>query len=129
MKLKEIVSCFLSKVYLCTPEEFTQTISSFEKYASSFEGGWKEVQISENKTIFKKGSEIALTFDYSGTKLEVQVHFEYIEEAGYMKVSVGNTGFPFEPLLSKSRYSQLLEELHEFIHTECALDLANPDEH
>lgn len=124
MKLKEIVSCYLSKVYLCTSDEFLQTLSAFERSAGRFEGNWKQVQISDTKTIYKKGSQVCLTFDYSGSKLEVQVHFEYIEETGYMKVSVGNTGFPFEPLLSKSRYSKLLEELHEFILVECSLKIA-----
>ena len=32
-----------------------------------------------------------------------------------MKISVGNWGFPFEPLMSKHRYLELLENIHSYI--------------
>jgi hypothetical protein len=39
----------------------------------------------------------------------------YSEADGTITVSVGNSGFPFEPLLSKPRYEKLLEEVNAFI--------------
>ena len=115
MKLKEIVSCYLTKAYDCDKETFDEVVSLFSDHANTFEADWRKFTKSEDKVVFEKGSSVALTFDYSGAKLEVQVIFEYNAEERQMKLSVGNWGFPFEPLMSKTRYLDLLENIHTFV--------------
>lgn len=115
MKLKEIVSCYLTKTYDCDKDSFDEVVALFHDHANTFEADWRKFTKSEDKVVFKKGSSVSLTFDYSGTKLEVQVIFEHDPEQGQMKLSVGNWGFPFEPLMSKTRYLELLENIHSFI--------------
>jgi len=115
MKLKEIVSCYLTKTYDCDKEAFGEVVALFHAHANTFEDDWRRFTNSGDKVVFKKGSAVSLTFDYSGTKLEVHVIFEHDPELSQMKLSVGNWGFPFEPLMSKTRYLELLENIHGFI--------------
>ncbi len=115
MKLKEIVSCYLTKTYKSDRETFEELVSLFQDKSNTFEEDWQKFTKSEDRVIFKKGTPVSLTFDYSGAKLEVQVIFEFNEQENHMKLSVGNWGFPFEPLMSKNRYLQLLESIHGFI--------------
>ena len=115
MRLKEIVSCYLTKSYRCNRATYDALIQMFERKSSSFGQNWKKQVKSAGKVLFKTGAPVALTFDYSGSKLEVQVIFEYDDGKDQMKLSVGNWGFPFEPLLSKKRYSEMLAKIHGFI--------------
>ena len=115
MKLKEIVSCYLTKSYKCDRATYGEIVDLFEEKANTFEDDWRKHTKSDDKVVFKKGAAIALTFHYSRPIAEVQVFFEYDEQSEEMKLSVGNSGFPFEPLLSKKRYLVLLEKIHSFI--------------
>jgi len=115
MKLKEIVSCYLTKTYGCDKTTFDEVVSIFHEQANTFEADWRRFTKTDDKVVFKKGASVALTFDYSGSKLEVQVIFEYDQDERQLKLSVGNWGFPFEPLMSKTRYLELLESIHSFV--------------
>ena len=115
MKLKEIVSCYLTKTYECDKETFVEVIALFHGHANTLEADWRKYTKSADKVVFKKGPSVALTFDYSGPKGEVQAVFEYDPDERRLKLSVGNWGFPFEPLMSKKRYRKLLENIHSFI--------------
>lgn len=119
MRLKEIVSCYPSKSFKGNRTEFESLVERFESKANSFECDWKRKEKSPDKIEFKKGKSISLTFDYSGTNLEVQVIFEFHEEKNEITIAAGNWGFPFEPLLSKKRYLKLLENIEAtLIHPE-----------
>lgn len=119
MKLKELVSCYLTNIYDCNKDTFEESITLFQEHANTFETDWKRFTKSEGKVVFKKGASISLIFDYSSTSPEVQVIFEFDPEKQQMKVSVGNWGFPFEPLMSKKRYIVLSENIHSFIKRRC----------
>lgn len=112
MKLKEIVSCYLTKCYHCDRATYDALVQMFEDRSNVFEEDWEKRVKSDTKVVFKKRAPVALTFDYSGEKLEVQVVFEYDDQKHEMKLSVGNWGFPFEPLISKKRYLELVEKIH-----------------
>ena len=115
MKLKEIVSCYLTKSYKCDRATCGEIVDLFAEKANPFEEDWRKHTKSDDKVVFKKGATISLTFHYSGPIPEVQVIFEYDEQRKEMELSAGNSGFPFEPLLSKKRYLALLEKIHSFI--------------
>lgn len=115
MRLKEIVSCYVTKSYDCRRPDFEEMLRLFEARGNVFEKDWKRVPKSDNRVIFLKGAPIDLTFDYTATHLEVQVIFEFEEERSRLKLSVGDTGFPFEPLLAKKRYVRLLEGIDRFL--------------
>ncbi|MCX7545435.1 hypothetical protein [Marinicella gelatinilytica] len=114
MKLKEIVSCYQTKTYVCDKTTFDKAIVAFDKHANSFENDWRKLIKTAHKVVYKKGSPVALTFDYS-SGLEVQVIFDFDSENKQMTVRVGNWGFPFEPLMAKQRYVELLDNIHSFI--------------
>ena len=115
MRLKEVVSCYLTKNYACNKATYDEVVALFHDHANTFEQDWQRFTESEDKVVFKKGASVALTFDYSGSELEVQVIFEYDSNAQQLMLSVGNWGFPFEALMSKTRYLELLENIHSFI--------------
>ena len=122
MKLKEIVSCYVSKTYVCDKKTFAEVVALFHDCVNTFdddfeadEAYWRRSTKSDDKVVFKKGASVAPTFDYSGPKGEVRVIFKYDSDEQQFKLSVGNSGFPFESLLSKSRYIDLLDNIHNFV--------------
>ena len=119
MRLKEIVSCYPSKSFTGNRNEFEDLVKRFENTANSFECDWKRKEKTPNRIEFRKGRSISLTFDYSKPNLEVQVIFNFDEEKNLIEIAVGNWGFPFEPMLSKKRYMQLLDRIEAtLIHSE-----------
>ena len=115
MKLKEIISCYSAKVYECERSTFDKSVSVFQDHANPFENDWRESTKLNDKVIFKKGASICPTFTYSGPILEVKAIFKFDSTKQLMTVSVGNSGFPFEPLMSKQRYISLMENIHKFL--------------
>jgi len=115
MSLKEILSCYVSKSYKCDKEIFQKAQAYFESAYKYAEESWKRKTISDTKVVFTKGSGIILTFNYSrNTGLQVKTVLEYDESSKILKMKVGNSGFPFEPLLSKKRYENLIELIHSY---------------
>ena len=102
MKLKEIVSCYVSK-RVPKPHDMQQLRQSF------VDNGFSEKEVSPQEWLYKRGAPIALEFDYSSEAIEIQVILKDLGEA--LDVSVGNWGFPFEPLMSKKRYQATLEKV------------------
>ncbi|NQZ58276.1 MAG: hypothetical protein HRT88_12525 [Lentisphaeraceae bacterium] len=115
MNLEEILYCYISKDYHCSKKTFTEIVALFCDHANAFETDWRKFTKSEQKTVFKKGAAVSFGFDYSGSKMEVQVIFEHDRQNEKLRLSVGNWGFPFEPLLSKGRYTKLFDQIHAFI--------------
>ena len=122
MKLKEIISCYPSFTFNGSRNTYEKVISDFESKANFLEADWQRSNKTFDKVIFKKGKSIALTFDYSKPDLEVQAVFKFDPDKNEIIVSVGNWGFPFEPLLSKKRYTEILEKIKgSIINPEIAL--------
>jgi len=119
MKLKEIISCYVTRTYRCDRAGFQELTRKFQQRGNSFEQDWRKQQESAGKVVFQKGAVVALS-SYSGPALQVRVVFEHDERTGQMTVSVGNSGFPFEPLLSKTRYAQLSASIHRFVQEQDA---------
>ena len=115
MKLGEIVSCFVSSSYRCAPEQFGQLVAAFEERANPFERDWRRVEETAKRVVFKKGAAVSATADYDGPVAEVQAVFELDTDQKTLTLTVGNRGFPFEPLLAKKRYQRLLERIGQFL--------------
>jgi hypothetical protein len=113
MKLKEIVYCYVDKT-LSIPEDMKALRESFEK------NGFVQKELSPNKWMFKRGAAFALEFNYNSEAIEMQVILEIVD--GRLKVSVGNWGFPFEPLMMKNRFRKNLEEIASQISTSGQLE-------
>lgn len=102
MKLKEIVHCYVSE-RIPKPRDLTRLRQSF------IDNGFSESEVNPKKWRFKRGAPVALEFDYNSEVIEIQVILEDLDDA--LVVSVGNWGFPFEPLMSKKRYEATLERV------------------
>lgn len=101
MNFKEIVYCYVSKT-IPMPADFSQLRESFIKNEFS------EKQINPNKWLYKRGAAFSLVFNYNSEVMEMQVILEKIDNQ--LQISVGNWGFPFEPLMMKKRFQKNLEE-------------------
>jgi len=102
VKFKEIVYCYVDKT-ISIPEDMTSLRKSFTG------NGFVEKELSQNRWLFKRGAAFALEFDYNSEAIQMQVILEIVD--GKLKVSVGNWGFPFEPLMMKKRFQKNLEEI------------------
>lgn len=99
MNIKEIVCCYVSES-LEAPSDMKALRESF------IANGFKEQEISPNKFKYKRGTAIALEFNYDSEAIEMQVILE--SSGNELTVTVGNWGFPFEPLMMKSRFKRFL---------------------
>lgn len=106
MNIKEVVYCYVSKEVPMQQDMVTLRTSFIES-------GFKEISSTENRFVFKRGASLALEFDYNSEAIEMQVILEKLENS--LKISVGNWGFPFEPLLMKKRFQKNLESISEQI--------------
>ncbi|MHA7879226.1 MAG: hypothetical protein ACX931_05530 [Saccharospirillum sp.] len=97
MKLREIVCCYISRDVVA-PKDMNALRKSFT------DNGFREKVLCDNRFLYKRGAPIALEFNYDSEAIEVQV---ILERAGdQLKISVGNWGFPFEPLMMKGRFER-----------------------
>ena len=99
----EIVWCYVSKTIPFSGE--------IEALRNSFlENGFSEKEITLNKWKYTRGASLGLDFKYSKSEaMQVQVVVEFSN--GELNISVGNWGFPFEPLLMKKRFIRTLERI------------------
>ncbi len=93
MNLKEIVCCYVSET-IDMPQDLTRLRESFVK------NNYSEKEINQKKWLYKRGAAIALEFNYESEAIQMQVVLEQINDS--LKISVGNWGFPFEPLMMKN---------------------------
>jgi len=115
VSLKEIFSCYVSTTYRGDKEAFERIQQYFKDDGRATENQWKKRNADDTKAVFTAGKSFLFTFDYESSALEVRSIVAYSEADGTITVSVGNSGFPFEPLLSKPRYEKLLEKVNAFI--------------
>jgi len=113
MNLKEIVHCYVSDT-VPVPTDMKTLRDSF------IANGFNEKVISQNKYLFKRGAALALEFNYNSDAIEMQVILE--KKENHLKISVGNWGFPFEPLLMKNRFQSNLEAIVEQINSNSVLE-------
>jgi hypothetical protein len=76
--------------------------SYFEESNRLGESAWVEFS-SARGSGYKQGKQVAFTFAYESNSLEVKVWIEEADDG--VVISVGNSGFPFEPMLAKKRSS------------------------
>jgi hypothetical protein len=115
MNIKEIVCCYVSKI-VPMPDDFSKLRESFIRNEFS------EKEITATKWTYKRGAGLALEFNYDSESNEMHVVLEHIDDQ--LKISVGNWGFPFEPLLMKKRFQKNLELLVSQITQNGELDYA-----
>lgn len=99
VKLKEILSCYVSE-RVPKPRDLVRLRQSF------IDNGFSETEVSSQEWRYKRGAPVALEFDYNSEAIEIQILLKDLGET--LLVSVGNWGFPFEPLMSKKRYQATL---------------------
>ena len=112
MKIKEIICCYVSDTVVA-PLDMKRLRESF------IANGFKEKEISPSKFKYKRGASLALEFNYDSEAIEMQVMLEKVGKD--LCVSVGNWGFPFEPLMMKRRFQRNLSLIVEAIRSNGAL--------
>ncbi|MCP4489408.1 MAG: hypothetical protein GY820_19165 [Gammaproteobacteria bacterium] len=113
MYFKEIVCCYVSKI-IPMPDDLPRLRKSFT------ENMFSEKEINPNKWQYKRGAALALEFNYNSEAIEMQVILESV--GNKLRVSVGNWGFPFEPLMMKKRFQKNLDEITNQISKNGVLD-------
>ena len=108
MNIKEIVYCYVSDI-VEAPSDMKGLRESFVA------NGFIEKEISPSKFLYKRGASLALEFNYDSEAIEMQV---ILEKSGKdLRISVGNWGFPFEPLMMKRRFQRNLSLIVEAIRS------------
>ena len=102
MKLKEIVSVWVER-----PLPMKAERAEIEE--SLLEAGFVRMRPKNGVSRFKRGSSVG-GFDYDGEGLEVQLRLSEMDD-GRLRVAVGNSGFPFEPLMMKPRFKRLADRI------------------
>lgn len=98
------------------PLHFEKAVHKFfEEYNRLAEREWSK-KSEQSKVIYKMGKQVVLTFDYESNSAEVKAIVEVINNE--VVVSVGNSGFPFEPLLSRPRYQTIADKIESFVLSE-----------
>ncbi|MEH6596695.1 MAG: hypothetical protein V7736_14240 [Colwellia polaris] len=100
MHIKEIVHCYVSET-IPVPNDLVKLKASFVNNC------FTEKEINSNKWSYKRGAALAFEFNYSSEAIEMEVILEVI--GNQLRISVGNWGFPFEPLLMKKRFKKNLD--------------------
>lgn len=99
MKLVEIVCCYVSRD-VAAPKDMNALRQSFT------DNGFREKVLGDNRFLYKRGAPVTLEFNYDSEAIEVQVILERLDDK--LKISVGNWGLPFEPLMMKGRFERNL---------------------
>lgn len=107
MSIKDIVHCYVKSV-VPAPQDMAALRDSF------IENGFCEKYVTANKWLYKRGAPVALEFDYGSEAIQIQVILEHIGKD--LSISVGNWGFPFEPLLMKPRFKRQLASIVEQVN-------------
>lgn len=119
MSLLDIIYCYVNKTIPFTGD--------FSRLRESFiEGGFKETRVSENKWKYTRGAGLALEFNYNSEAIQMQVFLERPNQES-LTISIGNWGFPFEPLLMKKRFIKNLHQIVTDISTHQQLQITSGD--
>lgn len=122
MKRNNPISVYVEKRY---PIEHIGLIEDFFEQANRFPGAdWQKFSSSRGSG-YRQGRQLALTLDYESDSLEVKAYIE--ESESEVVVSIGNSGFPFEPMLAKSRYEDIANKLNRHVQRGNAEQDAQPD--
>lgn len=113
--LDKIFSCYVSRRYHGDRQAFERIQGYFAEATRYTEEKWDQVRDDEAEAIFTKGTQVAFTFDYRSSTLEVRSIISFDADNGTISVSVGNRGFPGEVHLAKARYQTLLDKIDAYI--------------
>jgi len=95
------------------PKSQRPLVESFFQHSNRFPcAAWKPFGNSRGHG-YKKGKQVCLTLDYNSDSLEVKAYLE--EDGQNVIVSIGNSGFPFEPLMAKARYEEIANKLTSYV--------------
>lgn len=101
-----------------------------EKASPYREEEWKKGTVEPGRAVYSKGESIVFMFNYTSPTLEVKAILEHSEPERLVTLSIGNSGFPFEPLMAKPRYQALLKKIDKFIKdTGIAVEEVQEEEH
>lgn len=112
---ERLFSSYVSKTYRGDRKAFEAIQAYFAEAARTTEEAWEQVSDEEAEAVFKKGKEVALTFDYRSPTLEVRSIVGYDADDQTITVTVGNHGFPGEVHLARTRYQTLLDKIDAYI--------------
>jgi hypothetical protein len=101
-RLIEIVHCYVPKTIIGFYGDINELESKF------INAGFTRLKLNGDKLVLTRGDSIVPTFDYDSEAIEMRVIIEKIGNE-QLKISVGNSGFPFEPLLMKKKFIRNLE--------------------
>lgn len=106
MKLIEIVSCYVT--------DEVKFSGDFSRLKQSFiSNGFKEKKLNDNTWKYTRGAGLAFEFNYNSESLQMNVILKRLNNE-HVEIKVGNSGFPFEPLMMKKRFkSNLKKIIHE----------------
>jgi len=102
MSLKCIISCYEEKTIPLKEDNVDELIDSFVK------NGFTAKKLSDTRYVFKRGAQFAFNFNYSSDSMAMNVFLDFLPDRK-LKIKVGNSGFPFEPLLMRKRFQKNLE--------------------
>lgn len=112
---ERLFSSYVSRTYRGDRDAFERIQNYFSEVARLTEDAWVQVRDEETEAVFKKGTEVAFTFDYRSPTLEVRSIITHDTSAETITVTVGNKGFPGEVHMAKPRYQALLDKIDEYV--------------
>lgn len=112
---ERLFSSYVSRTYHGDRQAFERLQTYFADAARYTEEAWEQVRDDESEAVFKKGTEVALTFDYRSPTLEVRALINFDADEETITVTVGNRGFPGEVHLARARYQTLLDKIDGYI--------------
>ena len=121
-----LFSSYVAKTYRGDRQAFERVQAYFTDAARYTEEAWEQVSDDEGEAVFKKGTEVALTFDYRSSTLEVRSIVGFDADDQTITVTVGNRGFPGEVHLARARYQTLLDKIDAYIATNGIAAEASP---
>lgn len=112
MRWREVISCWVSRTWSCADaESYTSWAKALRDWAGR--NDWAEKPSGSHEVRFRRGARLLFTFDYAGGRGEVQARLRFDPYRERMTLSVGNTGFPFEAMLSRPKYERVLEQVDQ----------------
>lgn len=107
-----LFSSYVSRTCRGDRQAFERVQAYFEDAARFTEDAWERVSHDEGQAVFKKGKELAFTFDYRSPILEVRSIVVYDADEQTITVTVGNAG---KAHLARERYRALLDKIDAYI--------------
>lgn len=115
--LDRLFSSYVSRTYRGDRQAFERIQAYFAEADRYTEEAWEPVRNDGGEAVFKKGKELAFTFDYRSPILEVRAFVVHDADDQTITVTVGNAGFPGEVHMARGRYQALLDKIDAYVKT------------